>query len=918
MRDEILSFVNECVLFNNFDELKKESGIITEDIVKKFNLSRTQSSRLLNDLVKSDNLIKINSRPVIFLPKNKINDVVGPTKKSIYENLDELKNECKLLKQETVFNSIIGYDNSLKEVIEQIKTAVLYPNGGLTIMLTGESGVGKTFLAKIIYKYSVSSNVLEKNSPYNVLNCAQYYNNLELLSSLLFGHVKGAYTGANESRAGLIEQSDGGVLFLDEVHRLNSEGQEKLFTFMDTGTFSRIGENGVIRKARVRLIFATTESLSEFLQTFLRRIPINIYVPNIEERGTIEKRKIVEHFIYEESKVLGLPIEITQITLNAILKIKFKGNIGECKNVIKYACGRAYAKNQRRNGNIFVTLQDLPRNLYIENVDIFQFQSGKSKSIIFSPKQFSIEMSNGRNKRNIIYQSFIKCLDYFDRLEKNEITKEKFSKKSSNLMIRLMDNLVFSNNDENNNVLMELIISIMQDIFRNLEVNNNIKYDGNNVLAFSSYLYLKDESYQLSDEYKALENKLLIYLKKESYKEYSIISKISTLITNRLDMYLNNVDTIIMIIFIKSTIIRMKFNQVNATIIAHGYATASSMANVCNRMLGKNIFTAIDMPIDATIADVSKQMSRYLEGDRIKNGLIVLFDMGSLNLIFEDLKNKINSPMLFIDQISTISALEVGNLLMQGKNIEEIAEIMDEETKPNIQLYYPQKNKEYAIISSCFTGIGTAIKIQHLLSESLIGIVDVKIIPYDYDSLVSMGDKEPVFEMYDVMAIVGTANPNVNGVDFILLEDIISGKGEDDVFRIFSRVVENEKIKNINDSIVKNFSLIRVIDSLTILDSKKIIERIEEGINAIENIQKKKLSNDKKISLYVHLSCMIERLVRQTEIEEYTDMDLLIKNHHSEVKLIKNAFSVLEKSYSVQIPISEIGYIYNIIYGLPQ
>lgn len=85
-------------------------------------------------------------------------------------------------------------------------------------------------------------------------------------------------------------------------------------------------------------------------------------------------------------------------------------------------------------------------------------------------------------------------------------------------MIRLMDNLVFSNNDENNNVLMELIISIMQDIFRNLEVNNNIKYDGNNVLAFSSYLYLKDESYQLSDEYKALESKLLIYLKKRVTK----------------------------------------------------------------------------------------------------------------------------------------------------------------------------------------------------------------------------------------------------------------------------------------------------------------------------------------------------------------------------------------------------------------
>lgn len=99
-----------------------------------------------------------------------------------------------------------------------------------------------------------------------------------------------------------------------------------------------------------------------------------------------------------------------------------------------------------------------------------------------------------------------------------------------------------------------------------------------------------------------------------------------------------------------------------------------------------------------------------------------------------------------------------------------------------------------------------------------------------------MGDKELVFEMYDVMVIVGIVNLNVNGVDFILLEDIILGKGEDDVFRIFSRVVENEKIKNINDFIVKNFLLIRVIDSLIILDLKKIIERIEEGINVIENI----------------------------------------------------------------------------------
>ncbi len=916
MITKVLEFINLEAAFEDFKQLEKYGGVETEYIADVFKLSRTQASRLLNELVKSRDLIKINSRPVRFLPTKKINNTIGPTKKSIYKDIYELEQECKSLKQEIIFESIIGHDNSLKEVIEQIKTAVLYPQGGLTVMLTGESGVGKSFLAEIIYKYSVSCDVLEKDKPYNVLNCAQYYNNPELLSGILFGHAKGAYTGATESKAGLIEQSDGGILFLDEVHRLNNEGQEKLFTFMDTGVFSRIGENGVKRKANVRLVFATTENLSEFLPTFVRRIPINIYIPNIEERGPIEKKNIIEHFICEESKIFGIPIEITQLTLDTILKIKFKGNIGECKNVIKYACGRAYSKGQRRNGNIFVTLQDIPRSIYIENVEIFKFQNNnKSKSIVFSEKNDIYVQTHEESRQSIIKQSILECFKLYKLLEGGEATKEEFYEKSSNIMVNLMDRLVFANNDEAKNAIIEFIISTMQDIFRNLEMNYNIKYDGNNVLAFSSYLYSKNDSYSLDEEDLKLESKLLNYLKRENYKEYSAVYKIANLIANRLDIYLTNSDLIIMIVFLKTTAIRMNSNKMNAVIIAHGYATASSMANVCNRIIGVNVFASIDMPIDATAMDVLKQLNRYIGEDKLKNGLIVLFDMGSLNLIYEDLKNKINSPMLFIDPVTTVLALEVGNLLIQGKEIEEIADVMVEEIKPNIQLFYPQKNKEYAIIASCFTGIGTAIKIQKLLSESLAGIVDIKIIPYNYDSLVSKGTNDSIFKMYEVLAIIGTYNPEVEAIKFISLEDMISGKKEKDVYKIFSKVAEPDKIKLINDSIVKNFSLTRVIDSLTILDSNKIIERIEEGINELENNQKRKISNDKKIALYVHLSCMVERLVRQAEIEEYTDMNLLIKDHQSEIKLIKNSFSVIEKSYSVQIPISEIGYIYNIIYG---
>ncbi|MFM2490152.1 sigma 54-interacting transcriptional regulator [Enterococcus avium] len=74
------------------------------------------------------------------------------------------------------------------------------------------------------------------------LNCAQYFNNPELLTSQLFGHMKGAFTGAENDHIGIIEAADGGIVFLDEIHRLPPEGQEKLFTHMDKSVFRRVGK----------------------------------------------------------------------------------------------------------------------------------------------------------------------------------------------------------------------------------------------------------------------------------------------------------------------------------------------------------------------------------------------------------------------------------------------------------------------------------------------------------------------------------------------------------------------------------------------------------------------------------------------------------------------------------------------------
>ncbi len=101
---------------------------------------------------------------------------------------------------------MIGHDASLKESIEQIKTALYYPDGGLPLLITGESGTGKSYLVHLVYQYCLLHDLLEDSAPFITFNCAQYADNPELLTSNLFGHVKGAYTGAEENKKGLSKQ----------------------------------------------------------------------------------------------------------------------------------------------------------------------------------------------------------------------------------------------------------------------------------------------------------------------------------------------------------------------------------------------------------------------------------------------------------------------------------------------------------------------------------------------------------------------------------------------------------------------------------------------------------------------------------------------------------------------------------------
>ena len=906
LEEAIVALAEEKCTNLQIDQLQ-HAFFDTPEIEEVLQVSRTQASRAANRLVESGELIKVNTRPVLFLAKKTSEQYFNLELMKEYERVKDIIDSVKKIPSERIFEQMIGYDKSLSEALEQLKTAVFYPGNGLPIMIMGDTGVGKSYFVQIMHEYMIKAGILSSGAPYKILNCAQYYNNPELLSGLLFGYAKGAFTGAYESRVGLLEEADQGLLFLDEVHRLNAEGQEKLFTFMDKGTFSRIGET-TLRKAKVRLAFATTEKPQEFLQTFLRRIPIHIYIPNMDERGIMEKRQMIEYLFSKESRNLNQVIEVTPRVMNILLQTHYEGNIGEVENTIKYACGSAIARNEQKQ--VKIQLRDLPQKIYAFNHEQKQWTTFEGSNLIFSSSNEKRQVST-KPKELIHFISRLKML--YQHYEGGDENLHELKKQWMQQVTQFMDELVYQDKYASHMTLEKFILTTMQEIFRELDYQTKFRYDGNFVLFFAHYIYryvLKGETDQL-----ILSNGFEQFVSDNYRLAKSAINKLLPEVEKRLDLSFNEVDRCLFILFLSTLEHAEQYTDLDAIILAHGYATASSIANVCNRMLGNATFASIDMPIEATLDDISEKVRLYIEENQVNRGLVLLIDMGSLNMIYEQLKQDIEIPILFIDQLGTLMALEIGNLIQQGKELTEIAEQMNEVMAPNVQLFQPQRSKRKAIITTCFTGIGTAVQIQRLLYDCLEGMVDIEIIPTEFRELKEEGISPALTSKYDLLAIIGTDDPEVLKGNFVYLETIISGDGSNKIAEIFQGILAEEDIAEINNRLVKNFSLIRVIESLTILDTKKIMELIEECIQQLEIRLSLKLSNARKVAMYVHVSCMVERLIRHSEILDFPDLEKFSYEHQNEIRVIQEVFSVLEQTYSVTVPLTEVGYIHNILYN---
>lgn len=231
------------------------------------------------------------------------------------------------------FHKMVGKSSIMQEVFRRLRLAA---QGDVTVLLTGESGTGKELAARAIHALSARSD-----RPFFAINCSAIPETL--LESELFGHVKGAFTGAVRDKVGVFQAADGGTLFLDEIGDTSQLLQLKLLRVLQEGEIRRVGDDKAM-KVDVRLITATNRDFKTLLATgamredFYYRIRVfEIVLPPLRERRE-DIPLLVHHFISEGSKTHRHPItDIAKDAMQHLMNHPWPGNIRELKNAVEHA-----------------------------------------------------------------------------------------------------------------------------------------------------------------------------------------------------------------------------------------------------------------------------------------------------------------------------------------------------------------------------------------------------------------------------------------------------------------------------------------------------------------------------------------------------------------------------------------------------
>ncbi|MCR1899115.1 sigma 54-interacting transcriptional regulator [Irregularibacter muris] len=762
------------------DSRERRKNVLIKDIEairqKNPNISERKLTVKLNELgYQVSRYIVSSINKEIFIEDKRV-------KKQSKENADR--------KDHFSFDEIIGSYGSLKMQISQAKAAMLYPPHGLHTLIHGPSGVGKNQLVEAMYDYAISVGRLERDSPFIIFNCADYADNPQLLMSQLFGYKKGAFTGAYDDKEGIVEKANNGVLFLDEVHRLPSEGQEMLFYLIDKGSYRKLGETESSHEMNFMLIAATTEDLdSSLLITFRRRIPMVIDIPPLSQRPLSERLMIIQQFLKKEALRINRRIIVKKEALKYLLCYLCPGNIGQLRSDIQVACAHSFLKYiAEEKYELTIDVEDLPsyvkniasnlntKNMgiscYIENDLIISNIKTENKMDLELPLQDSNIYQVIENR----YQELMESGYYKDEIyelidgEMNKQLKHLFKKyEDKNVNQRNIDDIVGT----------QIIRTVRKSMILAKQSINN--------LSTSIYSPL---CLHVSAAFERLKNNKLIFnpqlekIKNNYPLEFKTAQKMALQYESDLNIKFPDEEIAFIAMYLKTFSQKKEESESRIVVIVltHG-DVGIAMAEVANKLLNVNMAIAIKVALDESPKDALIKTQHVIEQLDEGRGCLILTDMGSLVTFGDTISKNTGIDVRTISRVDTVMVIDaIRRAIISETTLDDLEEALNAERMinfhRNIQSESPLKP---VIITTCMTGHGSALIIKGRIEE-IVKEENAKVEVIPIGAMSEEGIEKNLGKIKwknNVIAIVGNINVEHSGIPFFPLKDIIYGNDQD-------------------------------------------------------------------------------------------------------------------------------------------
>ena len=871
-------------------EQGKVIGVSTEYLAKLLDMKRTNVARELGKLISEGTISKGEGRPVLYYVNN-----ISKGNKAENENLQQ---------KPSVFDTIIGKDFSLKHPIALAKAAIVYPPMGLHTLIVGETGVGKSFFAKCMFKYALEINNIKNSESFAVLNCADYANNPQLLLSHLFGVEKGAYTGATENKEGIIEKARDGILLLDEVHRLPAEGQEMLFTLIDEEKYTPLGSTRDVH-INAMIICATTENIeSSLLKTFKRRIPVTITLPSLRERTVEERASLIENFFEEESKRIGKKIDVETDAFTALLNYECLNNIGELKGNIQIGCAKAFLRTMFTEEKVKISIDDFSEEVRAGLLLSKKISSKDLKLKINGDADFNDEYTEDKYSLSKDIYEFID--KETESLKKRGLKEDEIKNKISNEVEGFINNHLSSiKNHSSEDDIKRIVNNDLYDFLNNFMYLAEYKLKRNiSKNIFLGLLLHIDTFIGRMRENRLIANPKIDKIRKKYPEEFKMAMMLSEKLEQKYELTVPMDEIGFITMFFAADVEKIE-GRVTVIVAMHGNCTASSMAEVTNQLLNANHAIGFDMPLSMKPEIALNEIENIIKENHEGVGAILLVDMGSLKFFDKIIKTNTGIDVKAVDMVTTATVIEATRKALMHQSLEEIVKSVDLESRYVGNFIGKSINsKKEVIITACSTGEGTAQKLKEIIyskySKDKYEVINLSI----KDKEKFKKAVENIRKDANIVSIISAFDLKIEGIHYMPMDKFFKEfMGED-----FEEHIKDEKL-------IRNVKIVYK-EYLELEQAEYIVNSFMELLATMKYLFDIHLDSEKLNGLLMHFGCLIQRLISREEREGCNNLELILSRHQEIFKYLESGLKDLEETLKIKFTQDDLGNIVEILIKL--